>query len=150
MKTKNIHLLFSAIFALTLLLTGLLKPGATNYLPENKQFSDDRIYELRTYTTHPDKLDDLHQRFRDHTIRIFAKHNMISIAYWVPDDPELKENTLIYVLSHESREAAEQSWENFLNDPEWQEVYDASHADGPIVSNVESVFMKATPYSQIR
>jgi hypothetical protein len=116
----------------------------------DSQESGSQVFEMRTYTTHEGKLDALHQRFSDHTMRIFEKHGMKNIGYWVPTDPELSENTLIYIISHESREAARRSWDAFRSDPEWQEVYEASHADGVIVSNVESVFMESTPYSPIK
>lgn len=109
--------------------------------------SESLVYELRTYTTHDGKLDDLHTRFENHTMDLFEKHGMTNIMYWSPQDPELSENTLIYLLSHESREAAEESWNGFVNDEEWQQVYEASRADGPIVERVESVFMTKTPYS---
>ena len=109
--------------------------------------SESLVYELRTYTTHEGKLDDLHARFEDHTMALFEKHGMTNIMYWSPQDPELSGNTLIYLLSHQSREAAEKSWDGFVNDEEWQRVYEASRADGPIVEWVESVFMTKTPYS---
>lgn len=108
---------------------------------------EDRIYELRTYVTHPGKLDDLHERFANHTVKLFFRHGMVNVGYWVPVN---QENTLIYILSHNSQEAAEKSWDSFVNDPEWRQAYEASRADGPIVKEVESVFMKAAPYSQIR
>jgi len=53
-------------------------------------------------------------------------------------------------LSHNRQEAAEKSWDSFVNDPEWRQAYEASRANGPIVKEIESVFMKAVPYSQIR
>lgn len=106
------------------------------------------VFELRVYTTHPGKLDDLHARFRNHTIGLFKKHGMESVGYWVPTDKPKSENTLIYVLRHKSRDAARQSWRAFLNDPEWQKVYRASEADGPILAKrPESTFMVATDYS---
>ena len=105
------------------------------------------IYELRTYTTHEGRLDDLHTRFENHTMELFEKHGMTNIMYWSPQDPDLSDNTLIYLLSHKSREAAEQSWEGFVNDDEWQQVFEASRTDGAIVERVESVFMGKTPYS---
>ncbi len=77
----------------------------------------------------------------------FEKHGMTNITYWSPENPELRENTLIYLLSHESREAAEQSWQAFSADEEWQEVYEASRSDGPVVQRVESIYMNKTPYS---
>ena len=109
--------------------------------------SESVVYELRTYTTYEGKLDDLHARFENHTMDLFEKHGMTNIMYWTPQDPELSENTLIYLLSHESRESAEQSWEGFSNDEEWHRVYEASRTDGPIVERVESVYMTKTPYS---
>ena len=65
-----------------------------------------RVFELRTYTAPEGKLEELHARFRDHTMRIFKNHNMTNVAYFRPKDSPLKENTLIYVISHASREAA--------------------------------------------
>ncbi len=111
---------------------------------ENVVADHHKVYELRTYTTHDGKLDDLHTRFADHTMTLFEKHGMENIGYWTPMD---QENTLIYIIAHESRDAAEASWEAFRNDPEWQEVYQASREDGPIVENVESVFMTSTEFS---
>lgn len=112
--------------------------------------AEDRVFELRTYTAAEGRLDALHQRFRDHTTRIFEKHGMTNIGYWVPQDPELSDNTLIYLLAHPSREAAQESWTAFLDDPEWQQVARESERDGRIVQQVESVFMTPTEYSQLR
>ena len=96
------------------------------------------------------KLQDLHQRFRDHTLKLFEKHGMVNIAYWTPQDPKLASNTLIYVLAHKSREAAKASWTAFINDPEWQRVKAASEANGKIVTKVESVFTQTTDYSPLK
>lgn len=106
-----------------------------------------KVFELRTYTTHDGKLDDLHARFANHTMELFEKHGMENIGYWTPMD---KENTLTYIITHESREAAEASWEAFRNDPVWQEAYQASRADGPLVESIESVFMTSTDYSPLK
>ncbi len=105
------------------------------------------VYELRTYTAHPGRLEALHTRFRVHTMKLFAKHGMKNIMYWVPTDKELSKTTLIYVLEHESEPAAKRSWDAFINDPEWKAAKDESEKDGKIVAKVESVFMKAVPYS---
>lgn len=105
------------------------------------------VYELRTYTTHPGKLDALHARFRNHTIKLFEKHGMKNLMYWVPQDEPRKSNTLIYVVKHKSRQAAEASWKAFREDPEWTKVKGESEAPGPIVQKVETVFMDLAPYS---
>jgi len=106
-----------------------------------------RVYELRTYHTFPGKLATLHKRFREHTMRIFEKHGMTNVAYWVPQDSPAAQNTLIYVISHASREAAKANWDAFRNDPQWQKVAAESEANGKIVEKVDSVFMDATDYS---
>lgn len=110
----------------------------------------DRVLELRTYTTHPGRLDALLARFRDHTRDIFERHGMTNVGYWVPQDPPRSDDTLIYMLAHPSREAAEAAWDAFLADPEWRRVREASVADGPIIENVERVFMDPTDFSGIR
>ena len=108
------------------------------------------VFELRTYTAAPGKLEELHARFRAHTMRIFERHGMTNIGYWTPKDAPLAANTIIYVLSHESRDAAKKSWAAFGADPEWQRVKAASEAQGPIVTKVESMFLDATDYSPIK
>lgn len=106
------------------------------------------VYELRTYTTNEGQLDNLNARFRDHTVRLFKKHGMESVGYWVPTDEPTSQNTLIYVIKHASRAAAKKSWQAFLNDPDWQKVAKESQVDGQILAKApESVYLEATDYS---
>jgi hypothetical protein len=109
-----------------------------------------RVFELRTYTAPEGKLENLHARFREHTMRIFRKHDMKSVGYFRPQDSPLSQNTLIYVLEHPSREAAKKNWDAFRNDPEWKKVASETQANGPIVANVQSVFMTPTDYSPMK
>jgi len=106
------------------------------------------IFELRTYTTNKGKLEALNARFRDHTVKLFDKHGIESVGYWVPTDEKRAKNTLIYVIKHKSRDAAAASWKAFGSDPEWQKVAKASQVDGRILAKrPESVYMEATDYS---
>lgn len=109
-----------------------------------------RVYELRTYTAPEGKLPDLQARFRNHTMRIFERHGMKNVGYWVPQDAPAKDNTLIYIISHESREAAKKSWAAFAADPEWQKVNKESNANGKILAGVVSVYMDPTDYSPMK
>jgi hypothetical protein len=109
-----------------------------------------RIFEVRTYTATEGKLDALNARFRNHTMRFFERHGMKNIGYWVPQDAPLKQNTLIYILAHSSRDAAAKSWDAFRSDPEWHKTRAESEAQGPIVSSVASVFVEATDYSPMK
>src|SRR5256886_12279231 len=92
-----------------------------------------RVYELRTYTTLPGRLPALNKRFAEHTLKLFEKHGMRNEIYWTPLDDERKDNTLIYVVSHESRDAADKNWQAFGADADWKKARDASEADGKIV-----------------
>ena len=111
-----------------------------------------RVFELRTYTTPPGKLDALKARFRDHTIRLFKKHGMEAIGYWTPQDKPNSENTLIYVLVHPSREAATKNWAEFQADPDWVKARADSMKDGVslTVKTPDSVFMDPTDFSPIK
>tara|TARA_B100001123_G_C15286350_1_gene1015760 strand:- start:1280 stop:1744 length:465 start_codon:yes stop_codon:yes gene_type:complete len=110
----------------------------------------DRTYELRTYTAADGKLDNLLARFRDHTMRIFEKHGMTNHGYWLPQDEELRQNTLIYLISHDSRAAGEESWRNFGQDPEWQRVSEESQRDGRIIAGLERIWLDPTDFSLMK
>ena len=105
---------------------------------------DGLLYEMRTYTANEGKLDALHDRFRNHTMSIFEKHGMQNVGYWVPAETP---NTLIYIIAHKDGDSAQASWQAFVADPEWQDVYAKSIADGRLVQNIVSVFMTKTDYS---
>jgi hypothetical protein len=114
-------------------------------------FAESRVYEMRTYTCLPGKLEALKTRFRDHTIRIFSKHGMESVGYWVPLD-DRKETTLIYIISHASREQADTNWKEFSADPEWKKVSADSevNAGGKIVQKVDRVWLEPTDFSKLK
>ena len=106
-----------------------------------------RVFELRTYTAGEGKLDLLHARFRNHTLRIFQRHGMTNVWYGKPMDAPLSQDTLIYVLAHQSREAATKSWDSFRADTEWQRVAKES---GVGAVKVQSVFLEPTDYSPMK
>ena len=126
------------------------RPERTDATTSPSTAAADRVFEIRTYTAPPGKLDALHARFRDHTMRLFARHGMTNVGYWIPTDSVRSKNTIIYILAYPSREAARASWAAFGRDPEWRQVRAESEANGPIVERVESVFMTPTDYSPIR
>ena len=99
------------------------------------------VYELRVYHVYEGKLDQLVDRFRNHTIRLFKKHGMKDLAFWAPNETPLKGKQLIYVLEHASREAAAESWKNLIADPEWIEVKAQSEANGKLAEAIDSTFM---------
>ena len=118
---------------------GILAAGATAK-------PADRFFEMRTYTPSPGKMDALMARFRDHTCKLFEKHGMSNVGYWVTADGKL-----VYVLAFPSKEARDASFKAFGADPEWQKVYADSQKDGvKLAAKVESVFMTPADYSAIK
>jgi hypothetical protein len=105
------------------------------------------IYELRVYHAYEGKLDDLLRRFRDHTVALFEKHGIKNVAYWTPTDEPLRGKTLVYMLAHPNREAADANWKAFRDDTEWQSVRDKSEANGKLVEKIESTFLTLTDFS---
>ena len=138
------------LLVLSGLLIGQLLNSSTTAEDKDDTKKDVRLFEMRIYTTHSDKLDDLHARFRDHTNKIFVKHGMQLVGYWTPEDEETRDNTLIYILAYPSLDARKLAWAAFVKDPDWQKAYRESRADGAIVKKVESRFMSATDYSPIK
>ena len=132
-----------------MLVTGLVL-GAALHAASAADPPPARVFEIRTYYTFPGRLDALHKRFREHTMKMFEKHGMSNVAYWTPQDSPARENTLIYVVSHPSREAARKNWAEFIADPEWQKIAADSQKDGKIVERIESVFVDATDYSPLK
>jgi hypothetical protein len=110
-----------------------------------------RVFELRTYYTLPGRLPNLLARFRDHTTALFEKHGITNIGYWVPaEGQEGAGNTLIYILAHDSEEAAKKSFDAFRADPAWVEARTESEKDGKIVDKVVSVMMRPTDFSKLK
>ena len=133
----------AALFALGAVTMWLARPVSV-------EAQSPRVYELRTYHCMPGRLEALKARFRQHTTKLFVKHGMKNIGYWTPADAPDSQNTLIYIVAHESRDAAKKSWTDFNNDPEWKAVRDASEKDGKIVEKVDPVYMTPTDFSALK
>jgi hypothetical protein len=118
---------------------------------KGEQKVDGRVFELRTYTAAPGKIDALNARFRDHTNKLFEKHGMTIIGFWMPIKQTEGEEKLIYILAYPSKEAADKSWKAFREDPEWQKVVKETEKNGRLLAKPpESVYMTPTDYSPIK
>lgn len=107
--------------------------------------ADTRLFEMRVYYAMPGKLDDLNARFRNHTLKLFARHGMTNIGYWTPIDNT--ENKLVYLLAFPNREARDKSFAEFGADPEWQAVARESERNGKLVDHIESTFLMPVDYA---
>lgn len=106
---------------------------------------DSRYFELRVYYCHPGRLDALIERFTNHTTKIFERHGMTNVGYWIPNKND--ENALYYILAYPNQAARDSSWKQFGRDSEWKTVSKKSEESGKIVAKVTSTFMNATDFS---
>ena len=109
-----------------------------------------RVLEVRRYTANAGKLDELVKRMREGETALFEKHGMKGVFYSVAAEPPDSQNTYLYVLAHQSREAAKKSWDDFRNDPAWKSMRDQSEANGALVGKVESTFVSPTDFSPLK
>ncbi len=136
--------IMKTLFAAALLpvLAHLPVTAETEYQPGFKS----NLLELRTYHAAPGKLDDLLARFRDHTCKLFAKHGMINVGYWVP--VENPDDMFLYIRAFPDMEAREKMTAAFRADPEWQKARDESQADGKLIEKIDKVFMTPLDFSK--
>jgi hypothetical protein len=107
-----------------------------------------RIYEMRVYYANPGKIDALNARFKNHTVKLFEKHGLTNIAYFVPVGDN-KSGKLVNFISAPSKQARDESIKNFLDDPDWKKAVAESEKDGKLVAKIESTFLTATDYSPV-
>jgi len=109
--------------------------------------STNTCFELRTYYAAEGKLDALNTRFRDHTTKLFTKHGMTNVGYWVP--LENTENKLVYLLSYPDKTSRDKSWAAFQADPDWVSAKSKSEEGGKLITKVENRFLTPTDFSTI-
>lgn len=128
----------------------------TDYSPAIVQEMSDpsRLFELRTYKASPGNLANLDARFRDATMGLFAKHGATNLVYFhVVEGEEGAQDTLIYLLVHDSSEAREATFASFRKDPEWRSARansEAAAGGALTLGRSNSQFMRPTDYSKIK
>lgn len=114
---------------------------------EDGPITDETVYELRIYHLNEGKQSAILDRFRTRERDFFARHGMHGVAYWIPTDEPLAGRTIVYLLRHKSRAAADASWNAFRADPEWKALQAETEKDGAFVKQHDSTFLKLTDFS---
>jgi hypothetical protein len=107
-----------------------------------------RVFELRTYTAQPGKLEALKARFRDQAISQFTKHGLMLVGFWAAADAPNSENTVVYLLAHPSREAAKKNWDDWRQSPERAKMF--AEGGGRFTKKIESMFLEPVDFSPLR
>jgi hypothetical protein len=111
-----------------------------------------RVFEIRTYTAHPGRLDGIIKRMGGGEGKIFERLGMQPMGFFVAAEAPKSADTFVYILAHESREAATASWAKFREDPEWKALQAKSYAEsgGPTTAKVDSIFVNPTDFSPMK
>jgi len=125
------------------------KPSSNKPKP-SPRLLEGPLYELRIYHASEGRFQHLIKRFREHTDRIFKKHGLKALGYWIPTEGSVKKRrTFVYLLKHPSRYEAYRNWINFFNDKEWEKVMDKPEFQGLLSEKPTSIFLTPNDYSDL-
>ena len=116
---------------------------------EQVRADSNRVFELRVYHTVPGKVPALQGRFRENVTKMFAKHDLKPVGFWVPEDAPASDNTFVYILAHPSRDEAKKHWAAMQADPDFKEMMKAEQAD-KLVEKVDSTYMDPADFSPMK
>jgi len=116
--------------------------------PPTPRLLEGPLYELRIYHASEGRFQHLIKRFREHTDRIFKKHGLKALGYWIPTEGSAKKRRkFVYLLEHPSRYEAYRNWTNFFNDKEWEKVMDKPEFQGLLSEKPTNFFLTPNDYS---
>lgn len=110
-----------------------------------------RIFELRTYESH-------NEAAHEKKVRMFAEMGEVDIFRRVGLTPVFFSRTiagprmpsLVYMLVHDNLAARDKAWGGFRDDEGWKKLRSTpGYSDPEIVSNITTVLLRPTSYSQI-
>jgi hypothetical protein len=113
------------------------------------QADSNRVFELRIYHTAPGKLPAVESGFRDTYSKLFAKHDLQVVGYWVPEGDPAWDNTFVYLIAHSSREEAKKNWDAMFADPATEQAIKAEEAAN-LVQKVDVTYMRSTDFSPLK
>ncbi|MGY3573094.1 NIPSNAP family protein [Bradyrhizobium sp. USDA 4504] len=105
-----------------------------------------KVYEFRHYQATPGKLEAMHKRHEDSILRLWGRHGVRLVGYWIPTFGGFTDE-LIYVCEWDSLDERNRIWSTYLDDPEWQEIWrETDKKYGVIHGRVHTELWRAAPY----
>jgi NIPSNAP len=87
--------------------------------------------------------------FEYHILRIWTRLHIKQVGFWtvlIGDGS----NDLHCVIEWQSLAERETIWSAFEADPEWQRAREDSEKSGPLLANIDVVFLKPTAFSAMK
>jgi hypothetical protein len=110
-----------------------------------------RVFELRTYESHSKKANrtKLEMFGKGGELAIFRRTGLAPV-FFAQDLIGTRLPSLTYMLVFDDLAARERNWGVFANDPEWLKLRATpGYTDAEIVSNITSIVLRPTAYSQV-
>lgn len=103
------------------------------------------VRQLRIYQLFDSTREAFHVRFRDHALRIMARHGFQVDAMWEARTAQGPE--FVYLLSWSDEARMRSAWDAFLADEEWIRIkQESAAAHGPMVGEIEDRLLRPTEY----
>lgn len=104
------------------------------------------VHQLRIYEVHGGNEQPFHTRFRDHALRIMARHGFNILATWEARSEERTE--FVYLLEWPDEAAMKARWASFMADQEWADIKkQTGQAHGRFVDGIQDRTLHLTDYS---
>ena len=135
---------YRLLIGLTVLLTiGIIVPQRSLSWADEQQSV---IHQLRIYEIFDGNKKAFHDRFRDHAMRIMAKHDFKIVATW--ESKKDNRTEFVYLLEWPDRETMTDRWEKFLRDEEWIRIKkETGEMHGSLVGKIQDRTLYLTDYS---
>jgi hypothetical protein len=103
------------------------------------------IHQLRIYEIFDDTKQAFHQRFRDHAMRIMARHDFRIVSMWESRSGDRTE--FVYLLEWPDEATMKDRWAKFMADQEWSDIKQRTRAQGRMVGEIQDRTLRLTDYS---
>lgn len=102
------------------------------------------LYEYRVYDVLPGRMEALHRRWEQVTLRLFDKHGIRLIGIW--ESVVGVSSELHYILEWDDWGHRERLWSAFLQDEEWVKAKAESERDGLITARMRNQLWRRARY----
>lgn len=104
------------------------------------------VYQLRIYEIFERNKAAFHDRFRDHVVRIMARHGFDIVAMWEARGESGPE--FVYLLRWPAEGTMTDRWASFMGDEEWSRIKEQTAGrHGQLVGRIQNRVMHQVPYS---
>jgi hypothetical protein len=142
------RLLTAWLLAVSLLAPSAAIPGAAPAAASRTTASPGVVHQLRIYEIFEGNKAGFHDRFRDHAMRIMARHDFRIVSTW--EARYAGRTEFVYLLQWPDEATMKDRWAKFLADSEWVEIKRVTNAGGALVGEIEDRVLHLTDYSPVK